>query len=77
MDLRLSRGLFVAVLAASASVGLARAQSPVPPDKRCSCAPTKTSSARSVQVFKVFQDAEGAHIGLDSLRSTLPSRKAF
>ncbi len=34
MDLRLSRGLFVAVLAASASVGLARAQSPVPPDKR-------------------------------------------
>jgi nitrogenase-stabilizing/protective protein len=28
------------------------------------------------KVFKVFQDAEGAQIGLDSLRRTLPSRNA-
>jgi nitrogenase-stabilizing/protective protein len=27
------------------------------------------------KVFKVFQDADGSHIGLDSLRSTLPSHK--
>jgi nitrogenase-stabilizing/protective protein len=28
------------------------------------------------KVFKVFQDAEGAHVGLESLRRTLPSRSA-
>jgi len=28
------------------------------------------------KVFKVFQDADGAHIGLESLRRTLPSRSA-
>ena len=28
------------------------------------------------KVFKVFQDAEGADVGLESLRRTLPSRRA-
>jgi nitrogenase-stabilizing/protective protein len=28
------------------------------------------------KVFKVFQDAEGSHVGLDTLRRTLPSRNA-
>lgn len=28
------------------------------------------------KVFKVFQDADGSHVGLESLRSTLPSHKA-
>ena len=28
------------------------------------------------KVFKVFQDADGAHVGLESLRRTLPSRSA-
>ena len=28
------------------------------------------------KVFKVFQDAEGSHIGLERLRRTLPSHKA-
>jgi nitrogenase-stabilizing/protective protein len=28
------------------------------------------------KVFKVFQDVEGSHIGLESLRRTLPSHKA-
>ena len=28
------------------------------------------------KVFKVFQDAQGGHVGLDSLRSTLPSHRA-
>lgn len=28
------------------------------------------------KVFKVFQDADGAQVGLDSLRGTLPSRNA-
>jgi nitrogenase-stabilizing/protective protein len=28
------------------------------------------------KVFKVFQDADGTHVGLESLRSTLPSHKA-
>jgi nitrogenase-stabilizing/protective protein len=28
------------------------------------------------KVFKVFQDAEGGHIGLETLRRTLPSRSA-
>jgi nitrogenase-stabilizing/protective protein len=35
------------------------------------------STPAQEKVFKVFQDAEGGHVGLDSLRSTLPSRKAF
>lgn len=28
------------------------------------------------KVFKVFQDTDGGHVGLDSLRRTLPSHKA-
>jgi nitrogenase-stabilizing/protective protein len=28
------------------------------------------------KVFKVFQDTDGAHVGLESLRRTLPSRSA-
>jgi nitrogenase-stabilizing/protective protein len=28
------------------------------------------------KVFKVFQDRQGAHVGLESLRHTLPSRSA-
>jgi nitrogenase-stabilizing/protective protein len=35
------------------------------------------STPAQEKVFKVFQDAQGGHIGVDSLRSTLPSRKAF
>jgi nitrogenase-stabilizing/protective protein len=34
------------------------------------------STPAQEKVFKVFQDAEGSHVGLDSLRSTLPSRNA-
>jgi nitrogenase-stabilizing/protective protein len=34
------------------------------------------STPAQERVFKVFQDAEGARVGLDSLRSTLPSRNA-
>lgn len=34
------------------------------------------STPAQEKVFKVFQDAGGAHIGLDSLRRTLPSRNA-
>jgi nitrogenase-stabilizing/protective protein len=34
------------------------------------------STPAQEKVFKVFQDADGSHIGLDSLRSTLPSHKA-
>jgi len=32
------------------------------------------STPAQEKVFKVFQDADGAQVGLDSLRSTLPSR---
>ncbi|MGO9987276.1 MAG: nitrogenase-stabilizing/protective protein NifW [Steroidobacteraceae bacterium] len=32
------------------------------------------STPAQEKVFKVFQDAEGGHIGLDTLRRTLPSR---
>jgi len=32
------------------------------------------STPAQEKVFKVFQDAEGGHVGLDSLRKTLPSR---
>jgi nitrogenase-stabilizing/protective protein len=34
------------------------------------------STPAQERVFKVFQDAEGARVGLDRLRSTLPSRNA-
>jgi nitrogenase-stabilizing/protective protein len=34
------------------------------------------STPAQEKVFKVFQDADGSHVGLDSLRSTLPSRNA-
>jgi nitrogenase-stabilizing/protective protein len=34
------------------------------------------STPAQEKVFKVFQDAEGGHIGLDTLRRTLPSRNA-
>jgi nitrogenase-stabilizing/protective protein len=34
------------------------------------------STPAQEKVFKVFQDADGGHVGLDSLRSTLPSRNA-
>jgi len=34
------------------------------------------STPAQEKVFKVFQDAEGSHVGLDSLRNTLPSRNA-
>jgi nitrogenase-stabilizing/protective protein len=34
------------------------------------------STPAQEKVFKVFQDAQGAHVGLESLRSTLPSRSA-
>lgn len=32
------------------------------------------STPAQEKVFKVFQDADGSQVGLDSLRSTLPSR---
>ena len=32
------------------------------------------STPAQEKVFKVFQDAEGAHVGLESLRRTLPPR---
>lgn len=32
------------------------------------------STPAQEKVFKVFQDADGGHVGLDSLRSSLPSR---
>lgn len=32
------------------------------------------STPAKEKVFKVFQDAQGAHVGLESLRRTLPSR---
>jgi len=34
------------------------------------------STPAQEKVFKVFQDAEGSHIGLDTLRRTLPSRNS-
>ncbi len=34
------------------------------------------STPATEKVFKVFQDADGAHVGLESLRGTLPSRGA-
>jgi nitrogenase-stabilizing/protective protein len=34
------------------------------------------STPAKEKVFKVFQDADGGHVGLDSLRATLPSRRA-
>ena len=34
------------------------------------------STPAQEKVFKVFQDAEGGHIGLDTLRRTLPSHNA-
>jgi len=34
------------------------------------------STPAQEKVFKVFQDAQGAHVGLESLRRTLPSRSA-
>ena len=34
------------------------------------------STPAQEKVFKVFQDAQGAHVGLENLRSTLPSRSA-
>jgi nitrogenase-stabilizing/protective protein len=33
------------------------------------------STPAQEKVFKVFQDAEGGHVGLDSLRATLPSKR--
>lgn len=33
------------------------------------------STPAQEKVFKVFQDAEGRHVGLDSLRATLPSKR--
>ena len=35
------------------------------------------STPAEEKVFKVFQDADGGHVGLDSLRGTLPSRKTL
>ena len=32
------------------------------------------STPAQEKVFKVFQDADGSHVALDNLRSTLPSR---
>lgn len=34
-----------------------------------------TSTAQREKVFKVFQDADGAHIGLDTLRDSLAARR--
>jgi nitrogenase-stabilizing/protective protein len=34
------------------------------------------STPAQEKVFKVFQDADGQQVGLDSLRSTLPSRNS-
>jgi nitrogenase-stabilizing/protective protein len=34
------------------------------------------STPAQEKVFKVFQDAQGVHVGLESLRRTLPSRGA-
>lgn len=34
------------------------------------------STPAQEKVFKVFQEADGSHVGLDSLRNTLPSRNA-
>lgn len=34
------------------------------------------STPAQEKVFKVFHDAEGGHVGLDTLRRTLPSRNA-
>ncbi|MGO9037146.1 MAG: nitrogenase-stabilizing/protective protein NifW [Steroidobacteraceae bacterium] len=34
------------------------------------------STPAQEKVFKVFQDAQGAHVGLESLRRTLPSHSA-
>ena len=33
------------------------------------------STPAKEKLFKVFQDADGSHVGLDELRSSLPSRK--
>jgi len=33
------------------------------------------STPAKEKVFKVFQDADGGHVGLDSLRATLPSNR--
>ncbi len=33
------------------------------------------STPAQEKVFKVFQDADGQHVGLDSLRASLPSRR--
>jgi nitrogenase-stabilizing/protective protein len=33
------------------------------------------STPAQEKVFKVFQDADGGHVGLDSLRKTLPSNR--
>jgi nitrogenase-stabilizing/protective protein len=33
------------------------------------------STPAQEKVFKIFQEADGAQVGLDSLRSSLPSRK--
>ncbi len=33
------------------------------------------STPAQEKVFKVFQDAEGGHVGLDNLRKTLPSQR--